>query len=86
LVAGSNGLFYGSTYTGGTNGTGTLFSVKTDGTFQSLFSFSSVNKYSKNQQGAHPVNLLVYSNGYLYGTAATAGQTSFGTVFSLKVQ
>lgn len=40
LVQGSDGAFYGTTFSGGTNGVGTIFKIKTDKTFSVLRSLA----------------------------------------------
>src|SRR6185295_18798789 len=72
LVLASNGNFYGTTEFGGTNtscisGCGTVFEISPDGTFASLYSFTSTN-------GQTPrAGLLQASDGNLYGTASSGG-------------
>ena len=67
LYAGSDGHFYGVTPTGGTYGLGTLFRVGSDGSVQTLYSFTG------RLDGMTPANgLMLASDGYLYGQT-TAG-------------
>ena len=40
LVQGSDGTFYGTTFSGGTNGYGTVFKISANGSFRSLYSFN----------------------------------------------
>jgi len=78
LVLSGNTL-YGTARTGGTNGYGTLFAVKTDGTgFQTLHSFAV-------SSGVFPEATLTLSGNKLYGTAAGGGANGNGTVFSLAL-
>jgi hypothetical protein len=77
LVFSGNTLF-GTTYSGGRLGNGTVFALKTDGTgFTNLFSFTRVS------DGAGPNALLVVSGNTLYGTASEGGSSGSGTVFKL---
>ena len=63
LVQGSDGNFYGTTPSGGTNGDGTVFKITTNGALTSLYSFTGGN------DGANPVAGLVQgSDGNFYGT------------------
>ncbi len=81
LVQGNNGIFYGTTQSGGSNSIGTVFQMTSDGQFQSLFSFlaSSV--------GSYPYAALVQgSDGNFYGTTYLGGvgvSGQRGTVFQI---
>jgi uncharacterized repeat protein (TIGR03803 family) len=70
-----NGTLYGTTFRGGTNGWGTIFSVTTTGTEKVLHSFGS------GSDGKGPYASLINVNGTLYGTTSGGGVT--GTVFSV---
>jgi uncharacterized repeat protein (TIGR03803 family) len=73
------------TENGGSNGFGTIFKMKTDGTgFQTLFQFgSNVNA----QYGAHPKGtLLLGSDGKLYGMASAGGTGLGGTIFRINTE
>jgi uncharacterized repeat protein (TIGR03803 family) len=87
LVQGSDGSFYGTTQNGGNtnlnngNGYGMVFSVTTNGTLTSLYSFSGTN------DGANPGGGLVQgSDGSFYGTTQYGGTNNAGTVFRLTIQ
>jgi len=69
---------YGTTAAGGANGLGTLCSLSTNGSFNSLVSFD----YTR---GAYPSNGLVQAtDGAFYGTASSGGTNGgWGTVFRL---
>jgi uncharacterized repeat protein (TIGR03803 family) len=78
LVQGSDGDFYGTTYTGATNNYGTVFQVTTKGGFGTLVFFNSTN-------GASPAAALTLgSDGNLYGTTSYGGSDGLGTVFRLS--
>jgi len=63
VVQGSDGYFYGTTQSGGTNDLGTVFRLSTQGTLASLYSFTG------DMDGANPGAQLVQgSDGYFYGT------------------
>src|SRR5665213_967683 len=73
LVLGSDGNFYGTTPTGGTNNTGTVFEITPFGKFKTLVSFGGDN-------GGSPLASLIQgSDGDLYGT--TTGENEYGTIF-----
>ena len=80
LVQGSDGNFYGTTFSGGTSNQGTVFRVGPDGDFRSLYSFTG-------NSGAFPqAGLVQGSDGSFYGT--TSGGTpmdGYGTVFKITI-
>lgn len=82
LQAGDRRIF-GTTFTGGVNNTGTIYSVLPDGTdFKVLRSFGS---YIADADGRSPnAGLVLGSDGRLYGTAFYGGTNDSGTIFSLK--
>jgi uncharacterized repeat protein (TIGR03803 family) len=83
LVQGSDGNFYGTTSSGGTNGYGTVFEFATNGTLTTLVSFGNTN-------GADPqAGLVQASDGNFYGTTSAGGAYTnlsglgYGTIFKL---
>jgi uncharacterized repeat protein (TIGR03803 family) len=80
LVQGSDGNFYGTTESGGTNGLGTVFQISTNETLTSLHSFTR-------NDGAYPYAPLVQgSDGSFYGTTEAGGTNNAGTVFRLTIE
>jgi uncharacterized repeat protein (TIGR03803 family) len=79
LVQGADGQFYGTTYSGGTNGYGTIFKIAADGTFISLYSFNGTN------DGAGPTGTLALgSDGNFYGVCDDGSiANGNGTVFKV---
>jgi uncharacterized repeat protein (TIGR03803 family) len=78
LILSGNALF-GTSYSGGSSGWGTVFKVNTDGTgFMAIYSFTGAS------DGANPYAGLVLSGNTLYGTAYGGGASSNGTVFSVN--
>ena len=83
LTLGSDGNFYGTTGTGGSNGAGTMFQITTNGTLTTLFSFPTFNI------GWHPNALTLGNDGNFYGTTQNGGYTNlnhgfgYGTVFQI---
>ena len=80
----SGNTFYGSTSAGGYSGSGTIFSMNTNGTkFDLLYSFSSATSLT-NADGTAPVGTLILSGGKLFGVAKGGGALNDGTIFSLN--
>lgn len=85
LVQAANGDFYGTTASGGTNGSGTVFKITPDGALTTIYNFCSQSGCS---DGAVPLSGLVQaSNGDLYGTTVGGGDgvygADYGTVFKI---
>lgn len=77
--------FYGTSLTGGTNGTGTVFVVQTNGTVSTLWHFANVHPdTATNVGGASPSGQVAFSGGMLYGTTTAGGAFGNGTVFALS--
>jgi uncharacterized repeat protein (TIGR03803 family) len=77
LVLGTDGNFYGSTWTGGSDQNGTIFKIKPSGELTSLHSFDGTD-------GANPYAPLVQApNGDFYGTTYDGGLNGDGTVFRM---
>lgn len=75
LVLGSNGVLYGTTQTGGAYNAGTIFSITTNGEFQTLVSFDTTN-------GSNPQAALTQgADGNFYGTTQDGGTNGAGTAF-----
>src|SRR6185503_17644332 len=65
-VFGSDGKLYGTTFSGGTNGNGTLWRMNADGT-----SFTVLRHLNSSIDGARPRAAPVFgSDGKLYGTTS----------------
>ena len=81
----SNGILYGTTFSGGTGGKGVIFSMGADGSgFAVLHNFSPTDPLTgTNWDGASPCAPVALSGGKLYGTASAGGTNASGTVFSM---
>jgi uncharacterized repeat protein (TIGR03803 family) len=83
----SGGVLYGTTYSGGIFGEGTVFAINTDGSgFTNLYNFSGTfGEFGTNSDGAGPRGGLVLSGNTLYGTTDGGGQYGYGTVFAVSL-
>ena len=88
LIAGPNGVLYGTTSEGGPANAGTVFSLKpaakgkTNWTETVLYAFQGSTSQSSTD-GADPVASLTLGGGVLYGTTKNGGTSGCGTVFSV---
>lgn len=72
-----NGTLYGTTYQGGADNAGTVFSITTTGAEKVLHAFSG------GTDGAYPYAGLIKAKGVLYGTTFEGGTFDEGTVFGI---
>ena len=72
-----NQNLYGMTYSGGSNGLGTIYSIGTNGAFTVLHSFTG-----SATDGAYPEGSLTPSGDKFYGMTSQGGVYGAGTVFS----
>jgi uncharacterized repeat protein (TIGR03803 family) len=78
LVQGTDGNFYGMTYSGGANGYGTVFKITPAGAETVLYSFAA------GSDGANPYGSLVQgSDGNFYGTTERGGTNNVGIAFKI---
>ena len=82
LVAGGDGLLYGTTSGGGANSVGTVFRLSPDGMTTPLQTYYALNPTTNDGSGS-TAPLLVFGDGFLYGTAPQGGANGSGTVFRL---
>lgn len=85
----SGDTLYGTAYSGGSSGNGTIFAINSDATgFTNLHSFMATYTDSSgvltNSDGANPVAGLILSGNKLYGTAQYGGISGNGTVFAVN--
>lgn len=78
---------FGTTFSGGNSGNGTVFALLTNGTgFTIIHDFSATTGPSSiNSDGATPYAGLMISNDTIFGTARGGGTFGNGTVFSLAI-
>jgi uncharacterized repeat protein (TIGR03803 family) len=80
LVQASNGMLYGTTYSGGANLLGTVFQINTNGSnYSVLRSFGGATGGFSLQCG-----LLLGKDGWLYGTTIVGGDAGYGTIFKMN--
>ena len=89
LCAGSDGNFYGTTFTGGANSAGTVFRVTAGGALTSLYSFNAVD-YSVNNGanvgGGNPSSGVIQgADGNLYGSTTGGGAGGSGVIYQLPL-
>jgi uncharacterized repeat protein (TIGR03803 family) len=79
VVLSPDGFLYGTAFYGGATSNGLVFRVKPDGTaFSTVYNFNG-------DDGANPQgNLIVGSDGFLYGSSYSGGRDFGGTVFRMK--
>jgi uncharacterized repeat protein (TIGR03803 family) len=77
LIQGSDGNFYGTTFTGGTAGLGTVFQITPQGTLTTLYNFGTAASYPGN-------GLVLGNDGLFYGTAEEGAMgNEGGSVFTI---
>jgi len=80
LVRDSSGHLYGTTYGGGTYGSGTVFDISLGGVERVLYSFTG------GADGGNPqADLIRDTANNLFGTTAGGGAHNYGTVFEVSV-
>jgi uncharacterized repeat protein (TIGR03803 family) len=78
VIQGRDGALYGATSSGGSNFSGTVFKLNTDGlAYTVLHTFTS-------RDGRPQAKLIEGSDGALYGTTYEGGSNGFGGVFKLN--
>jgi uncharacterized repeat protein (TIGR03803 family) len=77
-----SGVVYGTATGGGSNHTGTIFAINTDGSgYRILHHFTSLGT---NTDGSVPKATLTFNNGFLYGAASSGGPGNGGTLFEIN--
>ncbi len=78
LIQVADGTFYGTFSGGGANGHGTIFKIKTDGTFNKLRDLYATT------DGSYPKGGLIQAtDGNFYGTTSNGGNYKAGTIFKI---
>ena len=77
LAVGTDGNFYGTTASGGSNGKGTIFKITPAGALTTLHNFADTD-------GSSPAGTMAGSSaGTFFGVTANGGTNSWGTVFKI---
>jgi len=89
VLVGPNGLLYGTTYGGGAEGQGTVFSLQPPATtcrgFLCPWTETVLYSFTGGADGANPYfgDLAFDAAGNIYGTTAYGGSSGYGVVFKL---
>src|SRR5271170_5705346 len=82
LIEASDGNLYGTCYSGGANGWGTVFRMSTSGAFTKLYDFTQ----AVGNVGYLPkAGLIQASDGNLYGTTWEGGLYAAGTIYQMTL-
>jgi uncharacterized repeat protein (TIGR03803 family) len=77
------GNYYGTTYTGGVNGEGTVFELSPNGS--GGWNETVLYNFSEGTDGANPLASVIFDSvGNLYGTMPHGGAYGYGVVFELS--
>jgi uncharacterized repeat protein (TIGR03803 family) len=80
LVPGPDGYLWRTTYSGGLNSRGTIYTVKADASgWQMVLAFSGNG--TSNKGGSPNAGLLLDASGFFWGTTQSGGALDYGTVF-----
>ena len=82
LVQATDGNFYGTTTSGGTNGWGTIFKITPSGTLTTLHTFCA-RGYPCADGGETYAGLVQATDGNLYGVTTLGGANTWGMIFKI---
>lgn len=84
LIIGPNGALYGTTNSGGTSNSGTVFSLTPPAAPGGTWTEAVIHDFAGGSDGAFPdAPVVIGKGGVLYGTTQLGGTANAGTVFSL---
>ena len=84
LVQGSDGYFYGTTQSGGTANSGTVFKINPNASTPGA-ALTNLYSFTGGSDGGGPLGALVQgSDGYFYGTTPGGGTNNSGSVFKIS--
>ena len=84
LIVGPGGVLYGSTYSGGTFGYGTLFSLTPPTSPEGSWTYSQLYSFTGGSDSGNPNGLTPGPDGILYGTTQGVVGGNDGTVFAFR--
>lgn len=84
LIVGPGGVLYGSTYSGGTFGYGTLFSLTPPTSPEGSWTYSQLYSFTGGSDSGNPNGLTPGPDGTLYGTTQGVVGGNAGTVFAFR--
>ena len=76
----SGGMLYGMTSSGGTNNTGVVFEINTDGS-----DYTNLHNFAGGSDGKYPRGSLTLSGGVLYGMTRYGGDNEKGVIFKMNI-
>jgi uncharacterized repeat protein (TIGR03803 family) len=82
LIQASDGNLYGTCYSGGANGWGTVFRISTSGVFTKLYDFTQA---AGNVGYLPKAGVIQASDGNLYGTTWEGGPDDAGTIYQMTL-
>ncbi|MGC1371369.1 MAG: choice-of-anchor tandem repeat GloVer-containing protein [Candidatus Sulfotelmatobacter sp.] len=82
LIQASDGNLYGTCYSGGANGWGTVFRISKSGSFTKLYDFTQA---AGNPGNLPKAGLIQASDGNLYGTAWEGGSFTEGSIYQVTL-
>lgn len=77
LIQTADGTFYGTTFSGGAYGYGTVFEIDSTGTETIVYSFQGTT------DGSGPQGVVLDSLGNIWGTTQSGGADGYGTLFKI---
>ena len=83
LIQAGDGNFYGTTYGGGANRSGTVFKITPGGKLTTLYNFCSLGGTACTDGATTYAGLVQGTDGDFYGTTVYGGANNSGTVFKL---
>jgi uncharacterized repeat protein (TIGR03803 family) len=84
LARGPDGVLYGATYGGGSNGWGSVFSLTPPSSPGGEWTQAVLNSFTGGDDGSQPgAGVIIDLAGTLYGTTTFGGVYGYGVVFSL---
>jgi uncharacterized repeat protein (TIGR03803 family) len=84
VTAGPGGVLYGSTYSGGTFGYGTLYSLTPPPSPEGSWTYSLLYSFTGGSDSGNPNGLTLGPDGILYGTTQGVVGSDIGTVFAFR--